>query len=95
MAGEGRRDRHAGVTLPAYSPRRHGPERWKMDTDSVRRATCSAVDPYAQANAAWQHALAQYLRLAREEVSAAQLRVAAAAVHAAALRKGRLAPDKE
>jgi hypothetical protein len=53
----------------------------------------NAAEQYAQARAAWQHALAQYLRLAREEASAAQLRVAAATVHAAALRKGRLAPD--
>lgn len=51
------------------------------------------AEQYAQAHAAWQHALAQYLRLAREEASAAQLRVAAASVHAAALRRGRLAPD--
>ncbi len=52
-----------------------------------------AAKQYAQAHAAWQHAIAQYLRLAREEASAAQLRVAAATVHAAALQKGRLAPE--
>ncbi|MEI8296651.1 MAG: hypothetical protein WCH32_01390 [Pseudomonadota bacterium] len=46
---------------------------------------------YAQACAAWQHALGDYLRLARAEASSAKLRVAAAAVHAASLRKGRLA----
>ena len=64
-----------------------------MGADSVRRKACSSVEQYAQAYVAWQHALAQYLRLAREEASAARLRVAAAAVHAAALRKGRLAPE--
>jgi hypothetical protein len=46
---------------------------------------------YAHAYAAWQHALGDYLRLARAEAGAAKLRAAAAAVHAASLRKGRLA----
>ena len=49
-------------------------------------------DSYAAAYAAWQYALDDYLRLARAEAGASKLRVAAAAVHAAALRKGRLAP---
>ena len=46
---------------------------------------------YAQAYEVWQRALENYLQLAREEASASKLRAAAAAVHAAALRKGRLA----
>jgi hypothetical protein len=53
-----------------------------------------AAEQYARAQAAWQHALSRYLELAREEASAAQLRVAAAAVHEAALRKGRLTPER-
>ena len=61
---------------------------------ATRPSTTSEPDPddrYAEAYEAWRRALADYLRLARQEVSAARLRVAARAVHAAALRKGRLA----
>jgi hypothetical protein len=45
----------------------------------------------AEANEAWRRALADYLRHARQEISAARLRAAARAVHAVALRKGRVA----
>jgi hypothetical protein len=51
----------------------------------------SADDSYAAAYEVWRQALENYLRLARDDASAARLRAAAAAVHAAALRKGRLA----
>jgi len=64
-----------------------------MGADAGRGMAGDAIEQYAQAHAAWQHAIAQYLRLAREEAGAARLRVAAANVHAAALRKGRLAPE--
>ena len=64
-----------------------------MGADAGRGKTGEATEQYAQARVAWQHALEQYLRLARAEASAARLRVAAATVHAAALRKGRLAPE--
>jgi hypothetical protein len=59
-----------------------------------RPSPTSAPDPDAgitEADEAWRRALADYLRHARQEVSAAMLRAAARAVHAAALRKGRLA----
>ena len=46
---------------------------------------------YAEACALWQIALDQYLRLAREGAAGSRLRAAAAAVQAAASRKGRLA----
>ncbi len=46
---------------------------------------------YAEACEAWRRALEDYLRLARNNAGAARLRAAATAVHAAALRKGRLA----
>jgi hypothetical protein len=46
---------------------------------------------YAVAYRLWHDALALYLRLAREGAPAAKLRAAAAAVHSAALEKGRLA----
>ncbi len=49
-----------------------------------------AEESYAEACEAWRHALDRYLRLARDGAAAAKLRAAAAAVHAAALRKGRL-----
>ena len=48
-------------------------------------------DSYAAACKAWRHDFDSYLRLARQGASTARLRAAAAAVHAAALRKGRLA----
>jgi hypothetical protein len=48
-------------------------------------------DRYAEACEAWRRALGDYLRLAREGAGAARLAAAAHAVHAAALRKGRLA----
>jgi hypothetical protein len=46
---------------------------------------------FAEADEAWRRALADYLRHARREVSAARLRAAARAVHTAALPKGPLA----
>jgi hypothetical protein len=54
-----------------------------------------AHEGYDEACALWQTALAQYLRLAREGAGGARLRAAAAAVHAAALRKARLARGHE
>lgn len=60
-----------------------------MPTEQSKPLQTPADENYAQAYAAWQHALDNYLRLAREEASAGKLR--AAAVHAAALAKGRLA----
>ena len=53
------------------------------------------VDRYAEATEAWYRALGDYLRLARAGASAAKLRAAANAVHAAALRRGRLAGGPE
>ncbi len=50
---------------------------------------------YAQAHSAWQQAFDRYLHLARAEAGAAKLRVAAAAVHAAALRRGRLTSRRD
>jgi hypothetical protein len=52
-------------------------------------------DSDAEAYEAWRRALAEYLRLAREDASAARLRAAASAVHAAALHRGRLARGLE
>ncbi len=52
-------------------------------------------DSYAEACDAWRRALEDYLRLARSDAGAARLRAAASAVHAAALRKGRLARGPE
>lgn len=54
-----------------------------------------ADDRYALACEVWRRSLENYLRLAREGAGAATLRVAAAAVHAAALDRGRLARDRE
>jgi hypothetical protein len=58
-------------------------------------APLATDDGYAQACEAWRHAFEDYLRLARAGAGAAQLLAAAAAVHAAALRKGRLARRAE
>jgi hypothetical protein len=57
--------------------------------------TTRANDGYAEAYEAWRYALDDYLRLARDGAGAAKLRAAAAAVHAAALRKGRFARGPE
>jgi len=60
--------------------------------------TTSAQPPdgsYDEACEAWRRALGDYLRLARNNAGAARLRAAANAVHAAALRKGRLARGLE
>jgi hypothetical protein len=54
-------------------------------------STAPSDDAYAEAYDAWRRALGNYLRLAREGAGAAKLRAAAAAVHAAALNKGRIA----
>lgn len=62
-----------------------------MSRDHSVAGTVRPEEDYTQADAAWQRAFDHYLQLAREEASAARLRAAAAAVHAAALRKGRLA----
>jgi hypothetical protein len=43
-----------------------------MGADADRGMAEDASEQYAQARAAWQHALEQYLRLAREEADAAQ-----------------------
>jgi hypothetical protein len=50
---------------------------------------------FAEAYEAWRRALADYLRHARQEISAARLRAAAREVHAVALRKGRTADGLE
>ena len=50
---------------------------------------------YSDACEAWRRALEDYLQLARRNAGATRLRVAALAVHAAALRKGRLAHGPE
>ena len=46
---------------------------------------------YADATDAWRNALDRYLQLARDGASTATLRAAIAAVHAAALERGRCA----
>ena len=62
-----------------------------MDPNPVPSPTPTPDDGYADACEIWRTALDQYLRLAREGAGGSRLRAAAAAVHAAALRKGRLA----
>ena len=85
---------HSLPPLPLRSP--HRPVLGGAVTP--RPSATPAPDPgdgYAEAYETWRRALADYLRLARQQVSAARLRVAARAVHAAALRKGRLAGGRE
>ena len=49
-------------------------------------------DGAMRADAAWRTALARYIELASHGASSATLRAAAAAVHRAALARGRLLP---
>jgi len=49
----------------------------------------STLTDYEAADAAWRRALARYLELARNGASAGTLRMAATAVHLAAVAKGR------
>lgn len=51
----------------------------------------AAPTAYADATDAWRGALDRYLQLARDGASSATLRAAIAAVHAAALERGRCA----
>ena len=62
-----------------------------MAQEPVQTPQARPEDRYDEACDAWRCALEQYLRLAREGAGGTKLRAAAAAVHAAALRKGRLA----
>ena len=66
-----------------------------MAPNSVRPPATAPEDGYAEASELWRTALEQYLRLAREGAGGSRLRAAAAAVHAAALRKGRLVRERE
>jgi hypothetical protein len=50
---------------------------------------------YGEAYQAWRDSCERYLALARSGASATTLREAAAAIHQAALQKGRLARDSE
>lgn len=50
---------------------------------------------YARAERQWRLAFDRYLMLARSGASSAMLRAAAAAVHAAALEKGRFLPPAD
>jgi hypothetical protein len=61
-----------------------------VDSDDRSTRQDSPAERYARACAAWHHALEHYLRLARQEASAARLKAAAAAVHAAAFYRSRL-----
>jgi hypothetical protein len=62
-----------------------------MATSDPLREPPPADGGYAEADAAWRAAFARYLAVARTGANAAALRAAAAAVHAAALQRGRLA----
>jgi len=66
-----------------------------MAPNPLQPFTTAPDNGYAEACEMWQRALGQYLRLAREGAAGSRLRAAAAAVHAAALRKGRLAQQFE
>ena len=66
-----------------------------MAPNPVPLCTSRPDDRYAEACEVWRTALDQYLRLAREGAGGSRLRAAAAAVHAAALRKGLLAREHE
>ena len=62
-----------------------------MSRDHPVAGTVRPEEDYTQADAVWQRAFDCYLQLACEQAGATKLRGAAAAVRAAALRKGRLA----
>lgn len=60
-----------------------------MTSVATSRTPAAAQDPNADAAELWHNALDRYLRLAREGASNAVLRGAIAAVHSAALERGR------
>jgi hypothetical protein len=82
-------------TPPPASPHPTGPGQSIMASTPLTTAAGDAHDGHAEACEAWRHAVEHYLQLARHGAAAGKLRAAAAAVHAAALRKGRFAGGSE